>query len=156
LNHDTKIAFLRAKADLIIGYARDEQARVMLNTLFAWIDGYKTHPSLKADDYRRADQLLEGTVETFAPEIRKRIADQLTGQFGFARLGGAAKPRRRDLIEEVLQSGRIRTDDDARLVGEFLANTTNIEVIGADRYQRLGAILDSYQGEVARTPPNPE
>jgi len=135
---------------LIIGLASDEQGRTQLTTFFAWLDKWPKHvSSLPAEAIRRADKLLEGMVEAFKPEIRLRIEEKLREQFGVTRLG--KPPKSLDgLIAKVLKSGRIRSNDDARLVEEFVDNTTNIEVIGADSYYRLAGILDRYQGKAPR------
>lgn len=121
----------------------------MLTALFSWIEGYKQRSTVPAEAIRRSDELLEGIVEALNPEIRQEVEGKLRQQFGFTRLGKPPKSVD-DLIQKVLKTGKIRTNNDAELVGEFMANTTNAELIGAESYQRLGSIFDHYKGEGRR------
>jgi hypothetical protein len=140
-----KMEFLRAKADEVIKRARDERGRTTLTALFDWIRPNSSNGPLPSEAIRRADELLADIVEAFNPDIRSEIEMELQREFGCIRL--CRGKSRADPVERALKTGIIPNDDDARRVGEFMANTVNIELIGKDEYQRLGKIYDSYKTE---------
>jgi hypothetical protein len=144
MTREAKLDFLAAKATLIADAAPDESKRSMIKTLFSGICGLGTLPKIPAEAISRSDKLLEEVLERLPSDKRHFIEQQLTQRYGVARLRRSqAAPQK--LMAKVLKEGRIESDDDARVVHDVLANTTNIDAIGIDAYQRLGAIFDAYK-----------
>ena len=138
-----KIRFFRAKADLIIALANDVKGREWLTAMFAWINEREINIKLPPYYFRRSEEILDGVVDSLPTEHRQQIHNELIKQFCFVRLGTSPK-NIKTVIKNVLKNGKINTDDDARLIGEILDHTDNINTLGKETYRSLAKIHDEY------------
>jgi hypothetical protein len=142
-----KIEFLRAKADLVLAQAANEQGRQSLLALFSWL---RADPrGLSTDTIRRGDLFLQELMEVFNPDIKARMEDELFRRFGITQLAKQARSPNA-VLEQVLRRASIPNDDAARLLQQVLDDTTNIQTLGDKTYRKLGAILDAYRSDASR------